>query len=57
MRRKLKKLAKKLSEVDFINYYNSWFKNQYKLMSKKQRKSMNELFKNLREVHYAQNNT
>lgn len=57
MRRKLKKLAKKLSEVDFINYYNSWFKNQYKLMSKKQRENMNELFKNLKEEHYVSNNT
>ena len=56
MRRKLKKLAKKLSEVDFINYYNSWFKNQYKLMSKKQRENMNELFKNLKEEHYVSNN-
>lgn len=57
MRRKLKKLAKKLSEVDFINYYKSWFKNQYNLMSKKQRENMNELFKNIKEEHYAQNHT
>ena len=56
MRRKLKKLANKLSEVDFINYYNSCFKNQYKLMSKKQRENMNELFKNLKEERYVSNN-
>jgi len=57
MRRKLKKLAKKFGYIDFINYYKSWFKNQYKLMSKKQRENMNELFKNLKEEHYVQNHT
>lgn len=53
MRRKLKKLAKKLNEVDFINYYNSWFKNYYKIMSKQQRENMNILFNGLKEEYYA----
>jgi len=53
MRRKLKKLAKKLSEEDFINYYNSWFKNHYKIMSKRQRENMNILFRELKEEYYV----
>ena len=53
MRRKLKKLIKKLNEVDFVNYYNSWFKNYYKIMSKQQRKNMDELFQNLKEENYV----
>jgi len=53
MRNKLKKLAKKLSKADFINYYNSWFKNYYKLMSKQQRENMNTLFQELEEEYYV----
>ena len=49
----MKKLIKKLNEVDFVNYYNSWFKNYYKIMSKQQRKNMDELFQNLKEENYV----
>lgn len=54
MRRKLKKLVKILGEKEFTNYYNSWFRNHYKIMSKQQRENMNTLFKKLKEEHYAQ---
>ncbi len=53
MRRKLKKLVKKLTEVEFVNYYNSWFKNYYKIMSRQQRSNMNKLFQSLKEENYA----
>ena len=53
MRRKLKKLAKILPEKEFVNYYNAWFKNYYKLMSKQQRENMNKLFQELREGYYV----
>ena len=53
MRKKLNKLVNKLSEVDFTNYYNSWFKNHYKIMSKRQRENMNILFKKLKEEYYV----
>jgi len=53
MRHKLKKLVLKLNELDFINYYNSWFKNYYKIMSKKQRGNMNILFEQLKGEHYV----
>lgn len=56
MRKKLKKLVYKLSDVDFINYYNSWFKNHYKIMSKQQRANMNDLYNKLRSDKNAQNN-
>lgn len=52
MRRKLKKLSGAVSKEDFINLYNSWFKNHYKIMSKKQRKGLNDLFYELMEVNY-----
>ena len=50
---KLKKLVHILNLEEFINYYNSWFKNYYKIMSKKQRENMNLLFQELREVYYV----
>jgi len=53
MRRKLKKLVNKLSKEDFINYYNSWFNNYYKIMSNKQRENVNMLFEKLKEEHYV----
>lgn len=56
MRRKLKKLVHKLSDEEFVNYYNSWFKNHYKIMSKQQRSNMNDLFNKLRSDKNAQNN-
>ena len=53
MRRKLKKLVYKLNLEEFINYYNSWFKNYYKTMSKQQRINMDELFNGLKEEYYV----
>ena len=53
MRRKLKKLVYKLNLEEFINYYNSWFKNYYKTMSKQQRINMDELFNRLKEEYYV----
>lgn len=50
MRRRLKKVAPKLTEKEFTDFYNSWFKNHYKLMSKIQRKHFDELFIKLKEV-------
>lgn len=44
MRRKMKKLAPKLTEKEFTDFYKSWFKNHYKIMSKKQRSNMDALF-------------
>lgn len=53
MRRKLKKLAGRLPECDFDNLYRSWFKGHYKLMSKKQRQNLDELYKKLKEEKYG----
>jgi len=53
MRRKLKKLVLILPEDEFINYYNLWFKNYYKIMSKLQRENMDDLFRKLKECYYV----
>ena len=53
MRRKLKKLAGRLPECDFDNLYRSWLKGHYKLMSKKQRQNLDELYKKLKEEKYG----
>ena len=50
MRRKMKKLAPKLTEKEFTDWYKSWFKNHYKIMSKRQRSNMDILFNQLKEV-------
>lgn len=50
MRRKMKKLAPKLTEKEFTDWYKSWFKNHYKIMSKRQRSNMDTLFNQLKEV-------
>lgn len=50
MRRKMKKLAPKLTEKEFTEFYKSWFKNHYKIMSKKQGSNMDTLFNQLKEV-------
>lgn len=55
MRRKLKKLAPTLSETEFDNLFNSWFKNHYRIMSQQQRQNMNCLYKKLKEEHYVHN--
>lgn len=50
MRRKMKKIAHKLTRTDFTNFYQSWFRNHYKLMSKQQRTNMDILFNQLKEA-------
>lgn len=50
MRRKMKKLAPKLTEKEFTDWYKSWFKNHYKIMSRQQRSNMDTLFNQLKEV-------
>lgn len=50
MRQKMKKLASRLTEKEFIDFYRGWFDNHYKLMSKQQRSNMDTLFNQLKEV-------
>lgn len=50
MRRKMKKLAPKMTEKDFTDWYTSWFRNHYKIMSRLQRSNMDTLFNKLKEV-------
>lgn len=52
MRQKLKSLAGELSKKDFENLYNSWFKNHYKIMSKKQMENINKVYSDLLKNHY-----
>lgn len=52
MRRKMKKLAGRLSEKDFDDLFKSWFQNYYHIMSKRQRENMNSLYKQLKEENY-----
>lgn len=50
MRRKMKKLIFIMNEKEFTDWYNSWFRNYYKFMSKQQRNNMDKLFNQLKEV-------
>lgn len=50
MRRKMKKLVSILPPKEFEEWYNSWFRNHCKIMSKKQRENMDTLFQQLKEV-------
>ncbi len=54
MRRKLKKLAGVIPEKQFDNLYKSWFRNHYKIMSRKQRENMDNLYYELKEVYNVQ---
>lgn len=45
MRRKMKKIAPKLTEKEFTDFFYSWFKNHYKIMSKHQRENIEDLYK------------
>jgi hypothetical protein len=49
MRRKMKKLYKIMTPLEFNDFYHSWFDSRYKLMSKQQRQNMNTLFEQLKE--------
>lgn len=48
MRRKMKKVACKMTEKEFCDWYKSWFRGYYKIMSKQQRKNMDELYNKLK---------
>lgn len=50
MRRNMKKLCYILTPTEFEDWYKSWFKGHYKIMSKLQRQHLDELFKELKEV-------
>ena len=50
MRRKMKRLAPKMTEKDFTDWYRAWFQNYRKVMSKRQRLNMDTLFNKLKEV-------
>lgn len=50
MRRKLKKIAPKMTEKEFKYYFKSWMEAHCKYMSKQQRKNMDELYAELKEV-------
>lgn len=57
MRRKMKKLVHILPEKEFDDWYGSWFRNHYRIMSKIQRENMDTLYNNLKKevyhnVHY-----
>lgn len=51
MRRKMKKLVYILPEKEFDDWFNSWFQNHYRIMSKQQRTNMNTLHNQLKEVY------
>lgn len=51
MRRKMKKLVHILPEKEFDDWFNSWFQNHYRIMSKQQRSNMNTLHNELKEVY------
>lgn len=53
MRRKLKKLAPRLTEPEFDQLYGAWFKAYYKIMSKIQRENLDQLYKTLKEEYYV----
>lgn len=51
MRRKMKKLAGRLTEKEFNDWYQSWYSNYYHLMSNVQKKNLNSLFKEVKNVY------
>ena len=57
MRRKMKKIASKLTEDEFANFFQAWFRGHYKYMSKLQRKNIEELFKKLRREECTQSHS
>lgn len=52
MRRKMKKLVHILIEKEFDDWYGSWFRNHYRIMSKQQRENMDRLYNNLKKEVY-----
>lgn len=52
MRRKMKKLAGRLEEADFMNWYTSWIKGYIRYMSRKQRENMDTMYETLKRKRY-----
>lgn len=50
MRRKMKKLAPRMTRFEFWCFYYGWFKSHYKFMSKQQRENLDTLYEELKEV-------
>jgi len=50
MRRKMKKVASKMTQREFWCFYHGWFQGHYKIMSKLQRENLDTLYNTLKEV-------
>lgn len=50
MRRKMKKVASKMTKLEFWCFYHAWFESHYKIMSKRQRENLDKLYNELKEV-------
>ena len=59
MRRKMKKLVHILTEKEFDDWYGSWFRNHYRIMSRIQRENMDTLYNQLKKevYHNVQNHS
>ncbi len=56
MRRKMKKLVHILGPKDYQDWYRSWFKSHYKIMSRKQRSNLDRLYIALKEAENGRQN-
>ena len=50
MRRRMKKLAPRMTEKEFCDWYRAWYQNYKKVMSRAQKHQMNSLMNQLKEV-------
>lgn len=59
MRRKMKRLVHILTEKEFDDWYGSWFRNHYRIMSRLQRENMDTLYNQLKKevYHNVQNHS
>lgn len=59
MRRKMKKLVHILTEKEFDDWYGSWLRNHYRIMSRLQRENMDTLYNQLKKevYHNVQNHS
>lgn len=51
MRRRMKKLAPRMTHKEFDDWYKAWFDNYYKYMSRKQRQNLDSLHNELRRYN------
>jgi hypothetical protein len=51
MRRRMKKLAPRMTHKEFDDWYKAWFDNYYKYMSEKQRQNLDSLQNELRRYN------